>query len=107
MSFCERLPVTLPNDGATPPQVTVASGAEVDVGQLGGKGYDYIRDAGAGFTAVLEGSVAGRNWSTIANLNASSTGTISDQITLVRVRATVAGALGAATELFVAGRTQG
>jgi hypothetical protein len=107
MAFCERIPVTIPNDGATPPLVTTTSGSEVDVGQLGGKGYDFIRDAGAGFTANLEGSVAGKNWTTITGLGASAQGTIPDQYTLVRVTASVAGALGATTTLHVAGRTQG
>jgi hypothetical protein len=99
--------VTIPNDGATPPIATVDSGPEVDVGQLGGKGYDFIRDVGAGFTAVLEGSVAGKNWTTIAALGADAQGAISDHYTLVRVTVSVGGAVGPTTELIVAGRTQG
>jgi hypothetical protein len=107
MAFCERIPVTIPNDGATPPLATVASGPEVDVGQLGGKGYDFKRDAGAAFTGVLEGSVAGKNWTTIVALAASAQGAISDHYTSVRVTVSVGGAVGPTTELMVAGRTQG
>jgi hypothetical protein len=79
----------------------------MDVGQLGGKGYDYIRDGGAGFTGVLEGSVAGKNWSTVVALAASAQGTIPDHYTRIRVNVTVGGALGPTTELVAAGRTQG
>lgn len=107
MGFCERFLVEIPNDGGSPPLAVAATGPEVDVGQLGAKAFDYIRDGGAGFTAVLEGSVAGKNWATVVALAGSAQGTISDHYTRLRVTVTVGGALGASTELVVAGRTQG
>lgn len=69
------------------------------------KGYGYTRDGGAGFTAALEGSVTGNdNWTTVANLNASGSAAIPAHYNFVRVNVTVAGALGATTQLAVAGK---
>jgi hypothetical protein len=69
------------------------------------KGYGYTRDAGAAFTAALQGSVTGNdNWTAIANLNASGSGAIPVHYNFVRVNVSVAGALGATTALTVAGK---
>lgn len=70
------------------------------------KGYGFTRDAAAGFTAALQGSVLGdANWTTIANLNASGSGAIPAHYNFVRVNVTGAGALGATTALTVAGKS--
>jgi hypothetical protein len=107
MGFCERFVLEIPNDGGAPPAAIVAVGPEIDVGQLGGKGYDFTRDPGAGFTALLEGSVCGHQWATIVALAASAQGTIPDHYTWVRINVTIGGALGATTLAMAAGRTQG
>lgn len=104
MSFPENMFVEIPNDGAAPPMALLAIGDEVNVNQMSDKGYDYVRDPGAGFTAVLEGSVSRRNWSTIVALAASAQGAVPAQYNFVRVNVTVGGALGATTELMVGGK---
>lgn len=89
----------------TVPAVAGGASAVVDMCGLFEKGYGYTRDAGAGFTAALEGSVTGNdNWTTIANLNASGSGAIDGHYNFVRVNVTVAGVLGATTALTVAGK---
>lgn len=102
MAFHHQLTVDFPLDLAG--DVAVASGAVVDLSGVQDKGYEVVRDAGAGFTAVLEGSVAELNWTTIANLNASASGAVPAQYNYVRITASVAGVLGATTELKVAGK---
>lgn len=105
MAFPENKVIEIPNDGAG--NAVAATGTVVHVDQMSDKGYDYIRDPGAGFTAVLEGSVALRNWATIVALAASAQGAVPAQYNYVRPRVTVAGALGATTELFVSGKVIG
>lgn len=68
------------------------------------KGYDYVRGAGAGFTAVLEGSVAGLAWTTIVNLNVSAQGAIPAHFNYVRINASAEGLLGTGTVCRVAGK---
>lgn len=84
----------------------VAGGATTPVNMSGlfEKGYGYTRDAGAGFTAALQGSVTGHTWTAIANLNASGSGLIPVHYNFVRVNVSVAGVLGATTALTVAGK---
>jgi hypothetical protein len=84
----------------------VASGARVDLSQCIQKGYDYIRDGGATFTANLEASVSGQVWTVIAALAASGQGAIAAHYNYVRTNCTVAGAKGATTKLIVAGLNQ-
>jgi hypothetical protein len=107
MGFCERFVLEIPNDGAAPPLAVAGAGPDIDVGQLGGKGYDFTRDAGALFTADLEGSVCGHQWAAIVALAASAQGAIPDHYTFIRVNVSIGGALGASTLAMVAGRTQG
>jgi hypothetical protein len=68
------------------------------------KGYDFVRGAGAAFTAVLEGSVAGLSWTTIANLNASAQAAIGAHFNYVRINGSAEGALGTGTVCRVAGK---
>lgn len=89
----------------TIPAVAGGASATIDMSGLFDKGYAYTRDAGAAFTAALEGSVTGNgNWTTIANLNVSGSGAITGHYNFVRVNVTIAGALGATTALMVAGK---
>jgi len=78
--------------------------AEVNVSQLSDKGYDFIRDVGAAFTAVLEGSVSGKNWTSVTTLAASGQGTVAAQYNFLRVKVSAAGALGATTVLLIGGK---
>lgn len=105
MSFPETINVEFPSVGAN---AVVASGAETSIAQLApaSKGYDFERDAGAGFAANLEGSVTGRRWTVIVALAASGQGAISAHYNYVRVTVSVAGVLGATTDLRVAGVCQ-
>ena len=96
MAFVEQLPIQIKETGGI--------GAVVDISQHSGKGYDFSRGVGAGFTSALEGSVAQRNWTTLVNLNVSSQGQIPSQYNYLRTNTTVAGALGTGTELVTAGR---
>lgn len=84
----------------------VAGGASTVINCQGwwAKGYALTRDAGAGFTAALEGSVGGTTWANIANLNATGQGAITEIYNFLRVNVTVAGALGATTALLVTGK---
>lgn len=89
----------------TIPAVAGGASATLDMSGLFDKGYAFVRDGGAGFTAALEGSVTGTgNWTTIANLNVTGSGAIAGHYNFVRVNVTVAGALGATTGLMVAGK---
>ena len=102
MAFPENKLVELPQNPAG--TVVVGVGTTVEVRQMMEKGYDFTRGAGAGFTAVLEGSVRGQNWTTIVNLNASGQGAISGHYNLVRANVSVGGALGTGTELYASGK---
>lgn len=84
--------------------VEARTGTVVDARQLTDKGYDYTRDAGAAFTATLEGSVSGDNWTLVVALAASGQGAVAAQYNYLRVNCTVAGALGATTRLVAAGK---
>lgn len=108
MSFPETKNVEIPNDGAAPPLAIVAIGPQVDLAQLAptSKGYDLLRDPGAGFTANLEGSVTGRTWTVIVGLGASGQGAIPGHFNYVRANVSAGGALGATTDLRVAGVCQ-
>ena len=91
-------------EAITIPAVLSGASNQVDLCGLFDKGYTYVRDAGAGFTGVLEGSVAGLNWTTIVALAASGQGAIPAQYNFCRVTVSVAGALGATTALMLAGK---
>lgn len=108
MSFPETKNVEIPNNGAAPPVATIGVGPEIDIAQLApaSKGYDFRRDAGAGFTATLEGSVTGRTWTLIVALAASGQGAIPGHFNYVRANVSAGGALGATTDLRVAGVCQ-
>ncbi len=101
MAIPEHNQVDFPESGAN---VVVGDGDVLNVGQLTEKGYDYIRDVGAAFTAELQGSVGGQNWTSIANLNASAQGDVLARYNFLRVHATVQGAKGATTRLVAAGK---
>lgn len=101
MAFPENKLIEFPQQ--TPGTVDVGI-VEKDVRQMSEKGYDFIRDGAAAFTANLEGSVSGRNWTLITSLAASDQGDIPAGYNLVRVDVTVAGALGSTTELIVSGK---
>lgn len=89
----------------TIPAVAGGNSAVVDMSGLVDKGYGYVRDGGAAFTAAIQGSVTGKdNWTAIANLNASGSGAIASHYNFVRVNVSVAGALGTTTDLTVAGK---
>jgi hypothetical protein len=92
----------------TIPAVAGGIGPEVRIDQIvpGDKGYDYVRDGAAAFTAQLEASVGGQNWTNILALGASGQGTIAGHYNHVRVNVTAAGALGATTKLLVGGVVQ-
>jgi hypothetical protein len=101
MAYLHQLSVDFPETGLN---VTVANGAAIDLSGVTDKGFDFLRDGAAGFTAVLEGSVAGMNWTTIDGLAATAQGAIPAQYNYVRIRGTVQGAKGATTALKVAGK---
>lgn len=106
MSFPETMNLEIPNDGAG--QATIGVGAEVRIDQLapGSKGYDFLRDGAAAFTGNLEGSVTGRHWGVVVALAASGQGAIPTHYNVVRVNVSAGGALGATTDLRVAGVCQ-
>lgn len=106
MSFPETMNLEIPNDGLG--NAVVGSGPEVSLAQLapGSKGYDFLRDGGAAFAGNLEGSVTGRTWTTVVALAASGQGAISGHYNYARVTVTAPGALGATTDLRVAGVCQ-
>lgn len=91
-----------PESGA---DVVVGEGELLDISRLEGAGYDYIRDPAAAFTATLQGSVAGLNWTDVAALGASAQNTIAAHYNWLRIRCTTGndGAKGATTQLKVAG----
>lgn len=103
MSMPEMRLVEFPLD-ALGTGVEARVGEQFDVSQLSDKGYDYTRDAGAAFTANLEGSVSGDNWTVIVALAASGQGAVGAQYNYIRVNCSVAGALGATTRLVSAGK---
>lgn len=88
------------NDGLS---AIVGTGKEINASDLVA-GYDFTRGGTAAFTAVLEGSVAGSNWTTIATLNASAQGEIPAYYNRVRINVSVAGLIGA-TELKYLGKS--
>ncbi len=108
MSFLFQQNVEFPEVGVNVSTVggpaSDGNGTTLDISQLAECGYDYIRDVGAAFTAVLEGSVAGLNWTTIVNLNASGQNVIASHYNYVRVNASVTGAMGTTTAMKVGGR---
>lgn len=79
---------------------------ETDLSGMANKGYDFVRGAGAGFTASLDGSVGRKNWTQISALAASAQGVIPDNYNFVRVVVSVAGAEGTGTSLILAGIIQ-
>ena len=101
MAFPEHKLIEFPNDG-----LGTATVGEIEyrVDQMSDKGFDFIKGAAAAYTAVLEGSVAGRNWSTIDSLAASGQGSVSDEYNWVKIKVTVGGALGTGNELFISGK---
>lgn len=106
MSFPETMNLEIPNDGLG--NAVVGSGTPVSLAQLapGSKGYDFLRDPGAGFTANLEGSVTGRTWTVVVALAASGQGAVAGHYNYARVTVSVPGALGATTDLRAAGVCQ-
>jgi hypothetical protein len=101
MSIPEFQVIDFPESGAN---VVVGQGDVADFLQASDKGYEYIRDAGAGFTADLEGSVGGNIWTVIVGLAASATGAVPAHFNYVRINCTVQGAKGATTQLVVGGK---
>jgi len=108
MSFLFQQNVDFPEVGAN---VSSAGGPALDgigivldISQLAECGYDFIRSGAGAFTAVLEGSVAGLNWTTIVSLAASGQNVIAAHYNYVRVNCSVTGAKGATTAAKVAGR---
>lgn len=102
MAFYEQRNIDLPlNQAGT--EVAAGTGAEMNVGQMTDKGYDYIRGGAAAFTAVLEGSVTGLQWTTIASLAASAQAAVPSQYNHVRVTCSVAGAIDG-SKLKIAGK---
>lgn len=103
MAMPEKRLVEFPLD-ALGTGVEARVGEEFDASQLTDKGFDFTRDVGAGFTANLEGSVSGDNWTLISALAASGQGAVGAQYNYLRVNCSVAGALGATTRLVAAGK---
>lgn len=93
--------IDFPESGA---DVIVGQGDVADFLQASDKGYEFIRDVGAGFTADLEGSVGGHIWTTIVGLAASATGAVPAHLNYVRVNCSGQGAKGATTQLVVGGK---
>jgi len=102
MAFYEQRNIDLPLNPAGDTMV-VGAGAEMNIGQMSDKGYDYLKGAAAAFTAVLEGSVTGLQWTTITTLAASGQGSVAAQYNYVRVNCSVQGALDN-TVLKIAGK---
>lgn len=84
--------------------VEARTGAAFDARQLTDKGYDFTRAPAAAFTADLEGSVSGENWTVVTALAASGQGAVGVHYNYLRVNCSVAGALGATTVLVAAGK---
>jgi len=93
--------INIPLTGST---VLAETGDVLDIAKLSNKAFDYKKGVGAAFTAVLEGSVAGENWTTIDALTASAQGAISDIYNLVRFKCSAGGALGTNTVIKIAGK---
>lgn len=108
MSFLFQQDVSFPEVGANVSTVggpdADGNGTVLDISQLAQAGFDFIRDPGAGFTAALEASVAGLNWTSIDALAASAQGTIAAHYNYVRINASATGAKGATTRLKIGGR---
>lgn len=64
-------------------------------------GYDYQHDGDSEYTAVLEGSVAGKNWTDIVELSESGQGLVPAHYTQVRIKVTVAGAIGDSVLMYM------
>lgn len=88
----------------TIPAVAGGASTVINVSGWWSKGYAFTRDGGAAFTAAIEGSVGGTTWASIANLDASKQGAITEVYNFIRVNVTVAGALGATTKILVTGK---
>jgi hypothetical protein len=84
--------------------VPIHTGATVSVELATALGYDFTRAALAAFVGVLEASVCGDVWTTVANLAASGQGAIADHYQYVRINITGDGAVGATTRLVVRGK---
>ena len=101
MAFPENKNVEFPQ--VVPGTVDIGI-VKIETRQMSEKGFDFIRGAGAAFTASLEGSVSGRNWTAFDGLTASVQGVIPTQYNLVRLNVTVGGALGTNTLLVISGK---
>lgn len=88
----------------TIPAVAGGASTVINVSGWWAKGYAFARGAGAGFTAAVEGSVGGTTWASIANLNVSGQGAITEVYNFLRVNVTVAGALGTGTKILITGK---
>lgn len=84
--------------------VEARPGPAFDAAQMTDKGFDFTRDPAAAFTANLEGSVSGENWTLVSALAASAQGAVGAQYNYLRVNCSVAGALGGTTRLVAAGK---
>lgn len=102
MAFAELIPVTITQ--TVPGTVDAVAGSAIDMRQFTDKGFAITRGAGAAWTGTIQGSVNGVVWSDIAVLDVTKQGGIDGFINWVRLNVTVAGALGTATALWVAGK---
>lgn len=100
MSFPEKRIYELDENPAG--TLPVGTGHIMNIDQMSEKGYDFLL-GGAAFTANLEGSVAGNNWTVITALGASSQGAIPSQYNRVRVVCSAGGAVGTSS-LFISGK---
>lgn len=98
--FFENKVVPFPGDET----VTETAGTVVDIKQLTEKGFSYVKGAGAGFGASLEGSVSGAVWTEIDGLSATAQGAIASHYNYVRINGTTEGALGTGTVVRVTGK---
>jgi hypothetical protein len=88
-------------------EVFVGVSEAIDLSQCINKGFDFIGDALLTFVGRIEGSVAGQNWTLIANLAAADQqAAIPAQYNYVRFNCTVLGVKGVTTRLNVAGVNQ-
>lgn len=87
-----------------PAGTVIVGTTPVFVGNWIEKGYDFTRDAGAGFTAAIEGSVGNGQWTSLVNLAASGQGTLAAHYNWMRINVSAGGALGASTRLIIAGK---
>lgn len=91
MAFPEIRTMDFPLDPAGA-VVEARVGKQFDARQLSDKGYDFTRGVGAGYTAALEGSVSGDNWTAVVALGASGQGAVPAQFNYLRINCSVAGA---------------